>query len=404
MGRVSGALSYCTNVHPGESLKEVLRNLETYPAAVRSHLPEGFELGIGLWLSAKAARELVEIGATGALERLCETRGFRITSLNGFPYGGFHADRIKERVYEPDWSNPARLAYTRDLIAVAAKLCPVGERFSISTLPVCSRALALGRPGVLTEAARALALAAVPIVRAWEERSVRISLDLEPEPFCHLETARDAARFFSENLLTEGSRTLARELGLGESAAAELLLESIGVCYDACHAAVAFDEPRDALSVLEQAGIEVGKVQLSSGLRVRCERGFAPNGARIADLLRPFANGPYLHQVIGRVEPNGSRADGPGRVEFLDLPDVIAEWEARPPTGEFRVHCHVPIHREAFGPLETTQAHLTDLLALAAEAPLTTIWEVETYTWSTLPEEARGADLAEDIARELRWV
>jgi len=51
-------LTYCSNIHPGESWAEVRANFDRHVVAVRDRLlPEG-EFGIGLRLSARAAAEL----------------------------------------------------------------------------------------------------------------------------------------------------------------------------------------------------------------------------------------------------------------------------------------------------------------------------------------------------------
>ena len=56
-------LTYCSNIHPGESWAEVRANLGRYVPAVRDRLMPGGEFGIGLRLSARAAQELAAPGA-----------------------------------------------------------------------------------------------------------------------------------------------------------------------------------------------------------------------------------------------------------------------------------------------------------------------------------------------------
>ena len=64
-------------------------------------------------------------------------------TLNGFPYGGFHATSVKAGVFQPTWADTARCDYTIDLATILAEFLPddvsVG---SISTLPLgrsCAR-------------------------------------------------------------------------------------------------------------------------------------------------------------------------------------------------------------------------------------------------------------------------
>src|SRR5215212_9892006 len=46
-------LSYCTNIHPGESWAEVRANLERFLVPVRERVPPGRPFGVGLRLSAE---------------------------------------------------------------------------------------------------------------------------------------------------------------------------------------------------------------------------------------------------------------------------------------------------------------------------------------------------------------
>jgi hypothetical protein len=70
----------------------------------------------------------------------------------------------------------------------------------------------------------------------------------------------------------------------------------------------------------------------------------------------------------------------------------------------WRVHFHSPIDRDFAGPLGTTRAELQKALALLRKSGVTTQYEVETYTWSVLPEAERPVDdaaLAQGLAREV---
>src|SRR5262245_12383241 len=97
-------LAYCTNVHPAETLDGVLAQLRDHCEPVRRRLSRD-RLGIGLWLARDAARVLTQDPA--ALRRLraeLDTRGLEVVTLNGFPYQGFGEQRVKYRVYRPDWT------------------------------------------------------------------------------------------------------------------------------------------------------------------------------------------------------------------------------------------------------------------------------------------------------------
>ena len=157
--------------------------------------------------------------------------------------------------------------------------------------------------------------------------------------------------------------------------------------------AVEFEDAAAGLAALGRAGIRVGKVQVSAGLRVRMD----PGDAALVDALRPFAEGVYLHQVV-------ERRDG-RLVRYLDLPEAL-DAAARDGGGprEWRIHFHVPLFREELGRFASTQDYLRGVLGLLRREAHTPHLEVETYTWDVLPEAFRREDIAAAVARELRWV
>ena len=62
----------------------------------------------------------------------------------------------------------------------------------------------------------------------------------------------------------------------------------------------------------------------------------------------------------------------------------------------------MPVFLEHTGAFETTQETILKTLALYRQRPFTEHFEVETYTWSILPEGLK-LDLTASIERELRW-
>jgi hypothetical protein len=135
------------------------------------------------------------------------------------------------------------------------------------------------------------------------------------------------------------------------------------------------------------------------------------------ELRRRFVEPRFLHQVRVRT-PAGVAA-------FDDLPQALADG-ARPTEAvggraadfsgidlwayPWRVHFHVPIDSDrmlAADAIGTTRADMLAAYHLAAARGLCRHFEVETYTWSVLPEAHRPADdaaLAASLARELRFI
>ena len=391
--RLSGAthLTYCTNVHPGEHWPEVRRNLETHVTAVKALVSPAQPFGVGLWLSADACRSLGDEAALRELQGVLQANDLYVFTLNGFPFGAFHRGPVKQRVYEPDWRDDRRRAYSDALSDLLAALLPNGVDGSISSLPG-----GFG-PAIRTladEAAIAdqLLRHAAHLHAVYERTGKRITLALEPEPCCFLETIDQTVAFFARHIQTTHAVRRVRELtGTSAAGAAELLERHLGVCLDACHAAVEFEHARDVVDKLRAAAIRVAKVQLSSGLRI------ADVGEDAQALLAPYLDPVYLHQVV--------QSRGGELTRYLDLPEALSALR-RDPGGaarEWRIHFHVPIFIERLQRLDSTQAFLRELLALQRAQPISEHLEVETYTWDVLPDEARPSALSEAVARELRF-
>lgn len=344
-------LCYCTNVHPAEDLPGILDQLDTYAAGVRETLGVD-RLGLGLWLAADAAAGLAsDASARTKLRSELDARGLEVLTLNAFPYGGFHNEVVKLAVYSPRWTDPARLRYTMDCSVVLADLLPDDAPYgSISTLP-------LGWRDPWTAADDTASLDAL----AELTRSLRgtpIRLAVEPEPGCILDTVADTVAWLAPRVDPE----------------------YIGICLDTCHLAVSFADPSATVSSIQDAGLQIFKVQASSALHVE-----DPKAARAE--LAEFAEPRYLHQV--RELSNGSvlKAD--------DLPEAL---DRLPGDGPWRVHFHVPLHAAPSAPLAGTNDVIAEVLRVVLDRTV----EVETYTWTVLPK-AHRQNLVDGIAAELAW-
>jgi hypothetical protein len=379
-------LGYCTNVHAGATYQQTLANLETYAAKVRGLVSPCAPMGVGLWLSAAAAREVLERQRMAELRDWLESHGLLPFTLNGFPHGDFHQPVVKFRVYQPDWSDQSRLSYTIDLVDILACLLPEGGEGSISTLPVGWGRDFRKSPEKVRAAGEHLRAISSHMARVAAESGRLIHLNLEPEPGCYLTTSQDLVAFYEEYVLTPGNESVIRS--------------HLRVCHDVCHAAVMFEEQAAALERYQRAGIAIGKVQLSSAIQARF--GGMEEGQRRAciEQLRSFAEDRYLHQTA--IQPAASPSGPTMFVE--DLPRALEMAEHDPGLyGEWRVHFHVPLYLKRFGLLETTQQAVLDCLAAIRRFSDVRHFEVETYAWGVLPRELQVDDLATGIAEEMRW-
>ena len=357
-------ITYCTNIHPGESWDEIFSNLQTHLLTVKRAVCPHDPFPIGLRLSCRAATELTAEKSARLLE-WCREHGCYIPTLNGFPYGVFHGEPVKENVYLPDWRHAERVEYTQILSSLLDQWLPANVRGSISTVPIGFRKFIhedderLVRKNVLRTLEHLDLLA--------QKSGKTIILALEPEPGCMLETTDDVATFMEKMHFPS-------HLGC-----------YIGICFDCCHQAMAYEDAAASLSLLAASGIAIGKVQASSALRLQ--------GADF-DILERFNESCYLHQVAVR-RPNGQM------IRYNDLPEALSARQNDRAGEEWRIHFHVPVFVEHMQSYETTQFFLKDTLRRLKRDMLV---EVETYTWDVLPRELQTETVTESIIREIEWV
>lgn len=367
-------LGYCTNVHAGEDLDRYLASLERYAVGVKSRMPGEQALSIGLWLSARTASQILIENRLAEFRASLESRGLSAFTMNGFPYGNFHADTVKYQVYAPDWTRTERLDHTVNLIRILAKLMPEGSQASISTLP-------LGWPCREFDYKKAAdnLIRIAELLRVNELRTGKlIHLDIEPEPGCILSSSGDVVSYFKNYLLP----------GRLEND----ILRYIRVCHDICHSSVVFEDQQTAIRNYVANGIRIGKVHISSAIEAEISIG---NFQPVIDQLKTFQEDRYLHQTYIRQSDR--------IVAYDDLPRAIRDVEART-EGTLRCHFHVPIFIEQFGHLQTTRHEIIDCLQNIYRMSDCRDFEVETYAWTVLPDELKANDLAQGIARELLWM
>ncbi len=385
-------LTYCSNIHRGETWTDVSDALAASLPRLRGLLAFEGPMAIGLRLSAQAAKTLEQPETLAAFREFLRRGDYYVLTMNGFPYGAFHGQRVKEQVYQPDWRSAARIEYTNRLAGLLAVLLTDRPDIegSVSTVPGAFRADVRSVADEEAVAAGFLRHAA-ELVAIRERTGVTIALAIEPEPACYIETVAEAATFFTTRLFDPALVARAgREAGVAMRV--DDVRRHVGVCFDACHAAVEFEDPSTAFALLRDAGVRVCKVQVSSALRMTRR-----DSAGMHAAFGPFADDTYLHQVVERCADRF--------VRYTDLPEALA---ATPATGsteacEWRVHFHVPVFLAAMKDFETTQPYLASVLDVLKRERGCPYLEVETYTWDVLPPEYRTVDVTTAIARELTW-
>ena len=371
-------LAYCTNVHRGETWAETWAALKTHTLAVKQAVCPNEPYAIGLRLSELAARELSERGRRLEFQRWLDCHDCYVFTINGFPYGRFHGTRVKEQVYVPDWTAPARLDYTNRLFDLLAELLPAGVAGSVSTLPGSFKEFI--RSPEQERAMRDNLWRCVEHIAALSERTGKdLHLGLEPEPLGYHENTVETVAFFTALAADRPSDPR--------------LLRHLGVNYDACHFALEYENPAEALGAFTRNGIRLSKLHLSNALRLK------PT-ASARQRLRELQDEVYLHQVIAR-----RRDSTLCRHRDIDVALATADQAAHFDDQEWRVHFHIPLHAQPDGEFQNTSNHLIELLHLLGANPsLCQHLEMETYTWEVMPAAFRNRRVEDQLVAEYDWM
>lgn len=393
-------LAYCLNLHPAHDLETLLEGLRTITLPLQERLVgKGEPFGVGLYLPAVFAAKLAGGRSARDLDRLSRfLADHRLDpfTFNAFPAGGFHEGGLKRGVFRPTWLEEERVRFTLDVAQVAAHLAyglsRSGSHVSISTHSGAFGPWPRGEQDA-RRCAQNLGRVAQRLMRLGLDSGLRFVLALEAEPRAAAGDSSSLAGFLERvPEWTEGA------------VEAWVLSRGLGVCLDACHSAVEFEDPREAVA-LATAHAPLGKLQYSSAISVP-----APSAhPRAVRELLAMDEPRYLHQVTGLA---------PSRRESVaDLPELKSELAG--PSGErwlacreWRCHFHVPVDLDRVGKegLATTRGHAAAILDAALEDPLK--WgvdelhlEIETYTWGILPAQARGAgEMVVGLEREYEHV
>lgn len=372
-------LSYCTNVHPGLSIEAVLHGLSELSAPIASGY--GQPLAAGLWLARPVIDELLtDDEHRHALFVRLRDLGLECYTLNAFPFGDFHSDRVKEQVYLPDWTQTSRREYTLACASILSKLLPDHVEGSISTVPLGFKSLAT-EPDFLDQCRFHLIRTAIGLAELRRKSRRMVRLALEPEPCCVLETTPETIEFIQS-----------LRQACGSEVERKAVTEHIGVCFDVCHQSVEYENVAKSIRKLAEAEIRINKVHITNAIELPDPANNVEGRAALAKYAEPR----YLHQTFAKV---GKRK----LVRRIDLDRELCENPSERFRGaeSWRVHFHVPVDRETLGPLATTRPDLVRALAAVQNLDYAPHLEVETYTWEVLPDGG-ATNLVDGFAQELR--
>ncbi|MFT4016907.1 MAG: metabolite traffic protein EboE [Agriterribacter sp.] len=391
-----GHLTYCSNIHSGESWEDHFLKLKENVPAIKKELSPNEPFGLGLRLADAASKILQQQQALGEFKQWLGDNDIYVFTMNGFPYGNFHHTAVKDQVHAPDWLTNDRVAYTIRLAEILAELLPDNMEGGISTSPFTYRYWHKENEwnDVLKKATANLLLVVDKLIDIKQKTGKTIHIDIEPEPDGLLDNGNDFLQWYLQCLLPLGIAHLQQSKGMNSAAAEEAIKTHIQLCYDVCHFAVGYEDHAAMIAKFEEQGIKTGKIQISAALKGRLD-GSASEKEKVINAFKNFNEPVYLHQVVAREKACNL-------LRYRDMPDALADSD-HAGVEEWRAHYHVPLFIENYDILQSTQADIKTVLGIQQKKPFTKYLEVETYTWEVLPAGMR-LPIDQSISRELKWV
>jgi hypothetical protein len=393
-----GNLTYCTNIHPGESWEDHFAALKENIPAIKKRLSPDKPFGIGLRLSQVASKALAKKENLTDFRKWLDQEQCGVFVINGFPYGSFHRAKVKDHVHTPDWLTKERVDYTIQLFTILSSLLPKNTEGGVSTSPLSYKywhsTERQQRAITVRSATQNILKVLAELVRIRTSTGQLLHLDLEPEPDGLIGNGPEFLTWYHDDLLPLGISFLKEHFAYGREEAIAAIKDHIQLCYDICHFAVGYEEHASIIKEIERLGIKVGRVQISAALKAAMSQK-VEGRKEVIEAFKPFNESTYLHQVVARQQDGSLK-------RYPDLPQAL-EDAGNPGTREWRSHFHVPLFVEDYGALQSTQGDIREVLSIHKEKPFTRYLEVETYTWEVLPSKLK-LPMKESIVRELEWV
>jgi len=391
LGNGLGHLTYSTLVHPADTWDQLWTSLTTFLPKVKARVSPSAPFGVCIRLAAPTASVLVENRTERTkLKRFLADNDLYVYTVNAFPYGAFKDTVVKEQVYEPDWRTEERTQYTSNVADILSDIAGEHVAPSIQTAPLGFKPNVTG-PDVIASYTEHVMRVAAHLIQVEARTGRTVTLAIEPEPHCFLETTDETIAYFTDHLYSGAAATrLAQLAAIPISEAHGALRRHVGIVFDIGHQAVGFEDIPVSLQKLVDAGIPIFKLQEVAAMHI-------PQVTQESvDALAQYAKSVYLTQTVEKKD---------GRLtKFLNLEDAFAAWNADPGPREWRTHFHVPVFLEDLGVFRTTRFALEQALKVHKATPLSRQLEIETYTWDVLPAHLKTGDIVDYVCREIEWV
>ncbi|WP_246230257.1 metabolite traffic protein EboE [Mucilaginibacter humi] len=298
MQLATGHLTYCTNIHPGETWPAHFAALKQSFPGIKQQVSPDKPMGIGLRLSNQASTDLEKAENLFLLTQWLKENDAYVFTMNGFPYGEFHHTVVKDQVHAPDWTTKSRVDYTIRMFHILLSLLPKGMDGGISTSPLSYKywhKTAEELKKAKDTATSNILLVAGELIRLRRATGVVMHPDIEPEPDGVLETGREYIDWYENELLPLGRESIATRFKIDTNEAEQLIKDHITLCYDVCHFAIGYEPHQQVIDELAAKGLKVGKIQISAALNATLPEDTNLREP-IKDAFERFDESTYLHR------------------------------------------------------------------------------------------------------------
>lgn len=362
-------LCYSLNVYPGSTLENKINIIENKIPQIRDEINwKTSPFAIGLWLDSKTIDEIDE-SKTDQLKEFLNRHNLYTFTANAFPYGTFHGENVKTNVYSPDWRSLERVNYTCKVADVLCNLLADDITGSISTLPGSYSSWISDEKEISLIAQNILKVAS-HLKCIYKKTGKKIILAIEMEPDCLWENPGQFIAFFNKYIRQHKE-----------------LAKYVGVCYDTCHQELLNNPPGSGLRMIINADITIAKIQFSAAIIAKSRKDY---------LETVFQDNVYLHQTRS--------IDKSGKLKkYSDLQEAIKNGNTSIP---WLIHYHVPIYCDQLGGgLQAAKDEMIETLRIIKSTPeICSNIEIETYTYSILPEHLKPCSIEKSISKEYNWL
>ena len=376
-------------IRPVGSFADIQATVRESLAPINLALGNSSPVGVSVRLSQAALNDAA-LDATN-LKALLGEYHLQLAGISSVSISG----GAKDQVHQPDWRREERLGFMFGATNLMAEIAGKnGAEMGITTNALSHRSwLDIDFPGNWA----ALSLNIVRVVQHLatirEKTGVTIHIDLEVEPGSVLRDTDDVIRFWNNWILTRGAAMLSDRMQVTDGTAADAMNRHIRLALDTAHAAVVGDDAASSLDRLIEAGVGIGRLQVSSALEVTVPD-YQTDRQDLLAHLDGIRSATLLQQVV-------ATRDGEIVHRYDDLPTAV---DAEAAGETWRIHTHAPVLADRYGIWRSTRDEAGPWVReIASRGMNVGMIELRSANWDVVPADDRG-EIGEMIAREAAWV